>query len=155
MRVQKYRLEVVKEKGTSYEVESKKITSPSVASEILNKVFRLEVQPEEVFAILCLNTKHETIGCFEVARGSLGMALVHPREVFKRAIACNAACVLIAHNHPSGYVVPSSEDDNITKRLIEAGSLLGIEIVDHLVIGDDKFYSYKEQNASIFESRKK
>lgn len=154
MRVQKYRLEVVKEKGASYEVVTKKISSPSVAFELLNTVFRLEVQAEEVFAILCLNTKNEVVGCFEVSRGILSTALVHPREIFKRAIACNSACVLLAHNHPSGNPSPSKEDDNITKRLAEAGDLLGISILDHVIIGEDKYYSYKEENASILESHK-
>lgn len=77
--------------------------------------------------------------------GSLNAAIVHPREVFRAAIKCSSASLICAHNHPSGDPTPSPEDIKLTKRLLEAGEIVGIEVLDHVVIGDGKFVSLKEQ----------
>ena len=82
----------------------------------------LQDQPSEVFAILCLSTKHRVIGYHEVSRGTLDTALVHPREVFKAAILANAAAIILTHNHPSGDPTPSADDVALTQRLVQAGS---------------------------------
>lgn len=81
-----------------------------------------------------------------ISIGSLNASIVHPREVFNRAIKRSAASILAVHNHPSGHVEPSREDINITKRLSEVGQIVGIPMVDHIIIGKDKYYSFKEQN---------
>ena len=99
----------------------------------------------EQFRILLLNTKNVIIACEEVSRGSLNSSIVHPREVFARAIRRSAAAVSLVHNHPSGDPTPSQEDINITRRLVEVGRLVGIEVLDHLVIGDGVFASLKEK----------
>ncbi|MDD4657542.1 MAG: DNA repair protein RadC [Eubacteriales bacterium] len=99
----------------------------------------------EQFRILLLNTKNVIIACEEVSRGSLNSSIVHPREVFARAIRRSAAAVILVHNHPSGDPTPSQEDINITRRLVEVGRLVGIEVLDHLVIGDGVFASLKEK----------
>jgi DNA repair protein RadC len=96
----------------------------------------LQNQPSEVFAILCLSTKHLVIGYHEVSRGTLDTALVHPREVFKAAILANAAAIILTHNHSSGDPTPSADNLALTQRLVEAGRLLGIDVLDHIVIGD-------------------
>ena len=104
----------------------------------------LQDQPSEVFAILCLSTKHRVIGYHEVSRGTLDTALVHPREVFKAAILANAAAIILTHNHPSGDPTPSADDLTLTQRLVEAGRLLGIDVLDHIVIGDGMWVSIME-----------
>jgi DNA repair protein RadC len=104
----------------------------------------LRDEPVEVFGILCLTTKHRVICWHEVARGCLDSAIVHPREVFKAAILANAASVIVAHNHPSGDPEPSPDDLELTRRLSAAGALLGIELLDHLVVGDGSFVSFRQ-----------
>jgi DNA repair protein RadC len=106
---------------------------------------RLADEPVEVFCVLCLTTKSDLIAYHEISRGSLNASIVHPREVFKPAVLSNAAAVIISHNHPSGDPTPSPEDLVITRRLREAGRLMGIEVVDHIVIGQQgRFYSYQQ-----------
>ena len=98
---------------------------------------------KEHFVALLLDSRHQVIRLSPIAVGSLSASLVHPRELFKEAIAASAACVIIAHNHPSGDAAPSEHDVTLTKRLVQAGKLLGIEILDHLVIGARGFISLK------------
>ena len=141
MTVQKYRLELVKESKGTYDT---KVSGPSDVVEVLNNVFKLNMQCEEVFVILCMDTKNKVVGAFEVSRGTINSSIFHPREVFKRAMMCNAASIIAGHNHPSGIVTPSEEDKNITKRLVEAGVMLGMPVIDHLIVGEDSYYSFKE-----------
>ncbi len=95
---------------------------------------------------MCLNTKNNVVAVHRCHVGALNASLVHPREVFKSAILNNAASVIVAHQHPSGDITPSMEDINVTKRLVEAGKLLGIEVLDHLVVNsDNSFTSLKER----------
>lgn len=99
----------------------------------------------EHFRLVPLNTKNQVLGIVPVSVGSLNAAPVHPREVFKEAIRRSSAAIILLHNHPSGDPTPSREDIEITKRLAEAGKLLGIEVFDHLVIGDKRYVSLKEK----------
>lgn len=101
----------------------------------------------EHFKCLYLNRKNQVIGLETVSVGGLVSSLVHPREVFKPAVKRSAASVILIHNHPSGDPTPSTEDINITKRLIESGRLLGIEVLDHIIIGDGRYVSLKATNA--------
>jgi DNA repair protein RadC len=104
----------------------------------------LQDQPGEVFAILCLSTKHRVIAYHEVSRGTLDATLVHPREVFKAALLANAAAIILTHNHPSGDPSPSADDVQLTSRLVDAGALLGVDVLDHIIVGDGRYYSFKE-----------
>lgn len=99
----------------------------------------------EHFLVLGLDAKNRIIGINVVSIGSLSLAIVHPREVFKPLILMNAAAWICAHNHPSGDVTPSQEDRALTKRLREAGELLGINLLDHLILADKKCYSFADQ----------
>lgn len=99
----------------------------------------------EQFIIACLNTKNEPTNILVVSVGTLNKAIVHPREVFKTAILSNAASIMAFHNHPSGDTTLSDQDIQLTHRLIEAGELLGIKLLDHLIIGDGSFTSLKEK----------
>lgn len=100
---------------------------------------------QEHFVCIYLNTKNQVIQQKTVFIGSLNASIVHPREVFKEAIKRSAASIVCFHNHPSGDPAPSHEDIEVTKRLVESGALLGIEVLDHIIIGDQKFVSLKEK----------
>jgi len=101
---------------------------------------------EHVVALL-LDSRHQLIRMSPIAVGSLSATLVHPRELFKEAIAASAAAVIVAHNHPSGDGTPSEEDLRLTARLVDAGVLLGIEVLDHLILGDRQVVSLKALGA--------
>lgn len=100
---------------------------------------------QEHFVTLFLNTKNQVIHRQTIFIGSLNASIVHPREVFKEAIKRSAASIICFHNHPSGDPTPSREDIDVTARLVECGLLLGIDVLDHIVIGDRKFISLKEK----------
>lgn len=100
---------------------------------------------QEHFVALFLNTKHQVIHRQTIFIGSLNASIVHPREVFREAIKRSSAAIIVIHNHPSGDPSPSQEDIHVTRRLYEAGKMIGIELLDHLIIGDRKFVSLKEK----------
>lgn len=135
-----YGLRLVKESTGSYDLDSKFLYHPESVVMLMEDIFDLSEKAEEEFCMLCLNTKNKVIGAFTVSRGSLDSAVVHPREVFKRAILMNSAAIIVAHNHPSGNPEPSQNDLEVTKRLDEAGKILGIQVLDHLIIGDRDMY---------------
>jgi DNA repair protein RadC len=99
----------------------------------------------EQFRIVLLDAKNHVLGVRVVSVGSLSSSIVHPREIFKEAIARSSAAIILVHNHPSGDPTPSREDVEVTRRLVEAGRLLGIEVLDHVVVGDNKYVSFKEK----------
>lgn len=120
----------------------RRVGTPSECAAAFNAM--LHDEPAEVFGILCLTTKHRVIAYHEVSRGSLDATLVHPREVFKAAILANAAAIILTHNHPSGDPTPSPDDVVLTQRLVGAGELLGIDVLDHVIIGDGRWVSFRE-----------
>lgn len=117
--------------------------SPKAVAEYLQKYIGRE--KKEHFVMLYLDTRNKLI-VDKVSVGTLNASLVHPREVFKNAIQSNAAQVIVAHNHPSGDPEPSEDDLTITKRLVESGKILGIEVVDHIIITKGGFLSFKEKH---------
>jgi len=100
---------------------------------------------KEFFRVLLLNTKNEIIGMEDASIGNLNSSIVHPREIFCSAIKKSASSMIVVHNHPSGNPKPSQNDLDVTVRLVEAGKLLGISVVDHLIIGDGVYISLKEK----------
>ena len=106
---------------------------------------RIQDKAKEHFKLIVLNTRNKIIGISNISMGTLNTSLVHPREVFKNAIMHNASSVVLAHNHPSGDTEPSENDLTITRRLVEAGKILGIEVLDHIIIGRNSFCSFKEK----------
>lgn len=105
---------------------------------------------EERFVALLLDARNRPIGVTRISQGTLTASLVHPREAFKAAVVANANAMLIAHNHPSGDARPSKEDIDVTKRLVTAGKLLGICVLDHLVICADSHTSLREESPELF-----
>lgn len=107
---------------------------------------KLKGKKKEYFYILCLDTRNRVNNTNQVSVGNLDSSIVHPREVFKDAISSYASTVIFVHNHPSGDLEPSSEDIHLTKRLVEAGELLGIPVLDHIIVSDRGFTSLKSRN---------
>lgn len=140
-----YKLKMVKEKSGVYEV-SNTISNPQNAYNIMTKIVKIQEECEEVLYVITLNVKNNVTGLFEVSRGSLNSSIVHPREVLKRAILNNAASIVLCHNHPSGNPEPSREDIAITSRVKECGNIIGIDLLDHIIIGDENYVSLKELN---------
>lgn len=100
----------------------------------------------EHFGVICIDTKNIPTHINIVSIGTLNSSMVHPREVFKAAILSNSASVILFHNHPSGNTSPSKTDVDITARLIEAGRIIGIEVIDHVIVSDEGYLSMKEKN---------
>ena len=94
--------------------------------------------------MICLNTKNKIIGVFELSHGNVNSSIVGVREMFQKALLANAVSIIVLHNHPSGDPTPSREDINITTRMVEAGKLIGVEVLDHIIVGD-KYCSLKEK----------
>jgi DNA repair protein RadC len=118
------------------------ITQSNDVARLCADMLRLD---REEFRVLLLNAKHRVMGVHTVSIGSLTVSIVHPREVYKAAILANAAAIIGIHNHPSGNPDPSPEDHALTKRLAEAGTLLGITLLDHVIIGENTHYSFADQ----------
>ena len=119
------------------------ITSPA---DVLPEIRFIRDLKKENFVAIFLNARNQVIKTDTISMGSLNASLVHPREVFAPAVGISAASVILAHNHPSGDVTPSKEDISLTKRMVQAGQIMGIEVVDHLIVASDKFLSMKEAN---------
>lgn len=99
---------------------------------------------QEIFKVILLNTKNEIISDIDISIGTLNSSLVHPREVFREAIKRSSNKIILMHNHPSGSIEPSMEDKKVTSRLIKCGEIIGIEVIDHIIIGDGTYFSFKE-----------
>ena len=119
------------------------LTTPDAAVEAIKD--KLRGLDREHFLCVHMDVRNRVIGCETVAIGSLSACIVHPREVFKAAILSSAASILLAHNHPSDDLTPSKDDMDLTKRLVQAGTILGIEVIDHIIVCEDKHLSLRER----------
>ncbi|MBI2844222.1 MAG: DNA repair protein RadC [Armatimonadetes bacterium] len=119
------------------------VRSPSDVVHLMMPELRYE--DREHMKALFLDVKNQVIRVSTISIGGLNVSLIHPRELFKEAICCAAASVIVCHNHPSGDPTPSQEDIEVTKRLVEAGKIIGVDLLDHVIIGDGKFVSLKEK----------
>lgn len=131
------------EESYLYEERKKAIRTPEDAVNLVKS--RLRGKKKEHFVILLLDTRSHLITISEVSIGSLDTSIVHPREVFKEAISASASSCIFIHNHPSGDPTPSGDDIELTKRLVEAGGIIGINIIDHIIVTDKDFVSLKER----------
>jgi len=134
-------LKLVKESTILYQRRS--VCSPQDGYELLKQF--LDDKDREHFIVVSLDTKNQPVSINVCHIGSLNASIVHPREVMKSAILSNAASIIVGHNHPSGKAEPSREDIEVTKRLVEAGKIIGIEVLDHIIVGDETFTSLKEK----------
>lgn len=126
----------------SKDLPSKFVNSPETAASIIREL--LPNNSQEHFIALYLNGAHTVIGYSVVFTGTANACTVHPREVFQNAVALGAVALIVGHNHPSGNCEPSEADNAVTTRLKAGGDLLGIKLLDHTIVTDDKHYSYQE-----------
>lgn len=138
-----FRVQLIRETG----VERVTLEDPSDVADILYHY--LEHEDREHFVTLMLDSKNRVIGVHTVSIGTLSAALVSAREVFKAAILCNAASIVLGHNHPSGDVTPSPEDIHVTEALTKAGALLDIAVLDHVIIGEEGAYHSLKQSGQM------
>lgn len=137
LRVQ-YRLRRIRGQGLS----AQRLSTASEAAQAFTNLLRNE--PIEVCGLFCLSTHHDVLAYHELSRGTLDATVVHPRDVFRIALLTNARAVIVGHNHPSGDPHPSAEDLNLTRRLVSAGELIGVDLLDHVIVAADRYVSLKE-----------
>jgi len=142
MNIPEYHLKIVTETAVPYN-ETTPVYSPDDLARIM--IPRMTGYPVEHFDIVLLNTAHRILGVRNVSIGGLDVSIVEPRAVFQIACLANAASIIAVHNHPSGALAPSTNDIKITKRLTEAGTLMGIPLLDHLIITADGYTSLARQ----------
>lgn len=139
------RLLLALELGARYSAEPEQRTKVGHPDDVVALLRHLENSEVERFVTLCLGAKNHVLGLVEVSVGTLDSCLAHPRDVFRPAIARNAAAVIVAHNHPSGDPEPSPQDVALTQRLVDAGNLVGISVIDHIIIGRNCHTSLKDR----------
>lgn len=136
-------LELGKRMVMSIRPEGISLTSPREVADFFMEEMRF--YKKEYFRIVLLNTKNQLISFEDISVGSLNASIVHPREIFYYPIKKSAAAIILVHNHPSGDPTPSREDLDVTKRLVEAGEILGIKVLDHIIVGEGRHLSFKEK----------
>lgn len=144
-RVNFFSTKLVRESAKLYDLETVIVRSPEDCAKAISTLLKMEEEPAERFGIFTLSTKNQIIGVHVLFKGSLNASIVHPREVFQAALLNNAASIVCFHNHPSGDPTPSREDIEVTKRLVECGKIIGIDVLDHVIMGHRKFVSLKEK----------
>lgn len=152
MRVVKYKTKLIdgrkavldKDYSVNYPEMDNMMNSPSTVVKLAKDFLRIHEETDEYMYMLCLNTKLKLNGIFEVSHGSVNSSICGTREIFQKALLGNAVSIILIHNHPSGDCTPSREDIAVTKRLKDAGSIVGVEVLDHIIIGRD-YCSLKEK----------
>lgn len=133
-----------KEISVNTQAVDKVVNSPDKLHR-LARYLRLHEETEEYLYMICLNTKLHLTGVFEISHGNVNSSIAGTREIFQKALLANAVSIIMMHNHPSGDCTPSREDISLTKRLVEAGRLIGVDVLDHIVIGRDSYCSLKDK----------
>jgi len=149
MRITTYRTELdenqhntlVKENSCNCPVDS--LNNPQSVEKMLNTVFRLNRQAEEYVYMIALNTRSKPLGIFEISHGTVNSSICNPRDIFIKALLCGATGIILAHNHPSGNVIPSEKDMEIYNRVKEAGKIININVLDNIIIGNG-YFSFTE-----------
>lgn len=153
VRVVKYKTKLTEEKRAVLEKEvsvycpevDRKMNSPEKIVSLARYYLRIHEQTEEYLYMICMNNKLDMIGVFEISHGNVNSSIVGTREIFQKALLANAVSIVLIHNHPSGDPTPSREDIKVTERLNEAGKIIGVQVLDHIVIGNPGYASLKEK----------
>lgn len=153
MRVTKYRTKLSvdkkvvleKEVSVNYPEIDRFMNSPEKIVKLAKDYLRIHENAEEYLYMFCMNTKLRLIGVFELSHGSVNSSIFSVREIFQKALLANAVSVIFVHNHPSGNCKPSIEDIRSTERAIKAGEIVGVDVLDHIIIGDNSYCSLKER----------
>lgn len=135
---------LVKEYCKIYKSNTDKLDTSGKIVKVVNELFQLNEKAEEYLYLLCMNARCKPISFFEVSHGTHNQAMASGREVMIRALLCGASCIVLIHNHPSGEPEPSRQDDLTTKRFKQITDLLNIGFCDHIIVGRDSYFSYKE-----------
>ena len=141
----KYDVRLVREYSGLYELD-REIKSSAQAAEICKQPYSMHDLPYEKMVVITLNARLEVVGCFEVARGTVDESQIYTREIATRALLTNAKNVIIAHNHPSGSVIPSRADIQTTNKIKDTLAMLNIDLLDHIIVGHDQTYSMADKN---------
>lgn len=153
MRITKYKTTLAedgkavleKELSVNYPELDRKMNGPEKVVRLAKEFLHLDDQTEEYLYMICMNSKLELTSVFEISHGNVNSSIIGAREIFQKALLANAVSIILMHNHPSGDSTPSREDIEVTKRIVEAGRVVGIELVDHIIIGRPIFTSLKEK----------
>jgi len=136
-------LELGKRRRSAEAIQRKKINSSKLAFEILQE--HLADFSYEQFCILLLDRSNQLIRALTVSEGGLAGTVADPKKIFKLALENNASCIILGHNHPSGQVIPSEADIRLTQKMCDAGKLFDLPVLDHIIVGDEKYYSFKDE----------
>lgn len=124
------------------------LNKPEKIVRLMNETFDLKSKAEEYVYLLCFNKNHSRIvGVFEISHGTIDKTILGMREIFIRVLLSGACNIIIAHNHPSSSILPSKEDINVTKRIGECARMLNISFMDHIIIGDEQYFSFREEGS--------
>lgn len=153
MRIVKYKTKLTESQKAVLEKEfsvncpeiDKKMNSPEKVVKLAKYFLQMDQLPEEYLYMVCLNTKLDMTSIFELSHGTVNSSVVGVREMFQKALLANAVSVILIHNHPSGDSTPSREDIEITKRMVEAGRIIGVEVLDHIIVGRPYYSSLKDK----------
>ena len=152
MRIVKYKTRLTADKKAVLEKElsvncpevDRVMNSPEKVNRLARYFLRMHEETEEYLYMICMNVKLEMTSVFEISHGNVNSSIVGVREIFQKALLANAVNIILIHNHPSGNCKPSREDIEVTKRLVEAGKILGVDVLDHIIIGE-AYCSLKEK----------
>lgn len=134
-----------KECSVNYPELDRKMNSPEKIVKLARDYLHIHEETEEYLYMFCMNTKLELIGVFELSHGNVNSSVFSVREIFQKALLANAVSIILLHNHPSGDCTPSRQDIEATKRAVEAGNILGVDVLDHLIVGRPLYTSLKEK----------
>lgn len=153
MRISKYktildenqRAVLEKEHSVNCPEVDRKMNSPEKVIAVAKYYLRLHEQTEEYLYMLCMNNKLVLTGVFELSHGNVNSSIVSVREMFQKALLANAVSIIVMHNHPSGDPTPSREDITVTERMVKAGQILGVQVLDHIIVGRPGYVSLKDK----------
>lgn len=151
MRITQYKTKLTEDKKVKLEKErskncpqiDSKINNPDAVLAVARDFLGMHEDSEEYAYMLCLNNKNVLTSVFQVSHGNVNSAIMSAREIFQKALLANAVSIIMMHNHPSGDCTPSQEDIKVTERLVNAGLLIGVEVLDHVIVGGDSYCSLK------------
>lgn len=149
MKANVYKLSLVKEKSVDYRYHDLRLHSPDTVAKLIRDIFHTEELAEEYVWAIAVDAKMHILGIFEVTHGGIDFSYVSVRDVFKRVLVCGGLALFLVHNHPSGCVTPSNDDCALTKRVAEAGNLLDVRLIDHIIVGGDTYYSFSEDRQLV------
>ena len=141
-----YKISLVKERSLAY--NGGNVTEPRKAVRLMTELFCMDRLAEEYVYAISFTAKQRPLGVFEVTHGTINVSLCNPREVMVRNLLCGASCFMLFHNHPSGEPGPSQDDMMLTRKMSEAGRLMGLPLLDHIIIGRNGYYSFHEAGLS-------